>query len=82
MTQLDRRYSIAPEWCGYPEKRYVPRFCGEWIRMNGGQVPACLTISEARAHCVAFERERQKKIEAISNRVRVIVRGEGKLTFG
>lgn len=29
--QPDTRYSINKEFCGYPEPRYVLRFCGEWI---------------------------------------------------
>lgn len=28
---LDRRYSIEKEFCGYPEPRFVVRFCGDWI---------------------------------------------------
>jgi hypothetical protein len=27
----DLRYSIAQEFCGHAEKRFVARFCGEWI---------------------------------------------------
>jgi hypothetical protein len=27
----DKRYSIALEFCGYPQKRYVARFCGEFL---------------------------------------------------
>lgn len=27
----DSRYSIALEFCGHPEKRYVLRFCDEFI---------------------------------------------------
>ena len=33
MTRLpDNRYSADAEFCGYPKPRYVPRFCGEWLR--------------------------------------------------
>lgn len=28
---FDKRWSIAKEYCGYNTKRYVIRFCGEWI---------------------------------------------------
>ena len=28
---VDRRYTIAKEFCGYAEKRFVARFCGDWI---------------------------------------------------
>lgn len=27
----DKRYAVAPEFCGYPEKRLVLRFCGEFV---------------------------------------------------
>jgi hypothetical protein len=27
----DARYSIAQEYCGHAEPRFVARFCGEWI---------------------------------------------------
>ena len=29
--QLDRRFSVRPEFCGYRARQYVARFCGEWI---------------------------------------------------
>lgn len=27
----DLRYTITREFCGYKRKRYVARFCGDWI---------------------------------------------------
>lgn len=27
----DDRYTIAKEWCGHPQMRWVIRFCGEWV---------------------------------------------------
>jgi hypothetical protein len=27
----DKRYTIRPEFCGYPTARYVVRFCGTWV---------------------------------------------------
>lgn len=27
----DARYTCRLEWCGYPERRFVVRFCGDWI---------------------------------------------------
>lgn len=27
----DRRYSIRLEYCGYVKRRWVVRFCAEWI---------------------------------------------------
>lgn len=32
----DRRYTVRLEFCGYPQARFVARFCGEWI----GQSPS------------------------------------------
>ncbi|MGD1524209.1 hypothetical protein [Vibrio harveyi] len=29
--ELDKRYSIKPEFCGHKEKRFVVRFCGQFI---------------------------------------------------
>jgi hypothetical protein len=32
MTKLkDRRYTYNAEWCGYNTKKYVVRFCGQWL---------------------------------------------------
>lgn len=28
---IDHRYSIAKEFCGHPEPRFVVRFCGDFI---------------------------------------------------
>jgi hypothetical protein len=41
-ARRDPRFSIRPEYCGYRARRYVARFCGEWI----GEAR---TRSEARA---------------------------------
>ena len=30
-NQTDGRYTVRLEYCGHPEKRYVARFCNEWI---------------------------------------------------
>lgn len=27
----DNRYTIHLEFCGYPARHYVVRFCGEWV---------------------------------------------------
>jgi hypothetical protein len=29
--KADTRYEIEREFCGHLEKRFVARFCGEWI---------------------------------------------------
>lgn len=34
--RTDHRYSVQKEFCGYPEARFVARFCDEWI----GQSPS------------------------------------------
>jgi len=31
LAGLDKRYTLAKEFCGYKESRYVLRFCGEWL---------------------------------------------------
>lgn len=48
----DARYTANLEFCGYDAPRYVPRFCGEWIRKDGAQVPACIVRDAAVAYCV------------------------------
>lgn len=30
----DKRYTITVEYCGYPEPRYVLRFCGDFIAQS------------------------------------------------
>ena len=30
-TAYDKRYTITMEFCGYPSRRHVLRFCGEFI---------------------------------------------------
>lgn len=51
MSRRESRYSIALEWCGYAARRYVARFCGDWI----GQAP---TMRAARKLAQAYERAR------------------------
>ena len=31
MASLDRRYTIAREYCGHARPRFVARFCGDWL---------------------------------------------------
>lgn len=31
LTANDGRYQIAQEWCGHPKRRFVVRFCDEYI---------------------------------------------------
>jgi len=37
----DRRYSIQLEFCGYPRRRHVVRFCGDYIGNTESQGQAC-----------------------------------------
>lgn len=30
----DKRYTVTKEFCGYPEPRFVVRFCGEWVAQS------------------------------------------------
>jgi hypothetical protein len=47
----DARYTIGLEWCGYPERRHVARFCSDWI----GQAETREGAEElARQHRAAF----------------------------
>lgn len=67
----DRRYAITREFCGYERARYVPRFCGEWIRSvelwpdrSRGQAPAFRNYQGAVDACYAYEDLRQKRMIA------------------
>jgi hypothetical protein len=44
----DRRYTVRPEYCGERARRFVARFCGDWI----GHAK---TRTEARELAEAFE---------------------------
>lgn len=47
--KLDRRYTIRREWCGQPDKRWVARFCGEWIGQAGSRDVAIELAAEYEA---------------------------------
>ena len=34
---IDKRYSIAREYCGYDTPRWVVRFCGDWVGQSSSQ---------------------------------------------
>lgn len=53
----DARYTIAREFCGYPTRRWVARFCGEWI--GQGKLPV-----DAIMLCVAHWDNRQRDMVA------------------
>ena len=41
---MDKRYSIKLEWCGYPERRFVVRFCGDWIGQSASMNDALAMV--------------------------------------
>lgn len=47
----DRRYTVGPEYCGHRARRFVARFCGDWI----GQAK---TRAEARELALAHDARR------------------------
>ena len=64
----NNRYSTNAEYCGYDKPRFVPRFCGEWLRDSeiwpdraGFQSPSFETKQGAIQACVAYEEMRQSK---------------------
>lgn len=50
---VDKRYSIAREYCGYDTPRWVVRFCGDWIGQHASK-------EGARALAEAHAEERSK----------------------
>ena len=51
----DCRYSINLEYCGYSQKMYVSRFCGDFINADKTEKEAILT-------CIFHQDERTIKI--------------------
>lgn len=51
----DKRYTIELEWCGYPERRHVLRFCGEWVAQYKTHDEAFDAMVEHRREFVAAE---------------------------
>lgn len=45
-AMLDNRYTIRREFCGYPEARWVVRFCGEWVGQSANKADA-IAIAES-----------------------------------
>lgn len=50
--RTDHRYTITKEFCGYPEARFVVRFCGDFIMQS-------LFYSSALARAVGHNAERR-----------------------
>lgn len=51
----DNRYSIDLEYCGYSQKMYVSRFCGDFINADK-------TEKDAILKCIFHQDERTIKI--------------------
>ena len=54
-TIQDNRYSINLEYCGYSQKMYVSRFCGDFIRADKTEKNAILA-------CIFHQDERTTKL--------------------
>ena len=53
---LDRRYSVALEWCGHPTRRYVARFCGDFLGQAERRADAdALAMAHRRAFLASIE---------------------------
>lgn len=48
MAKVDGRYTIALEWCGQARRRWVTRFCGEWVGQRGSR-PAARALRDGHA---------------------------------
>lgn len=53
----DNRYTIAREFCGYAKRRWVARFCGEFIGQGVLKVDAMMI-------CLAHCDKRQRALSA------------------
>jgi len=69
MKLPDNRYTANAEYCGHEAPRFVPRFCGEWLKdcelwpdRASFQSPSFATRQEAIIACVAYENKRQELI--------------------
>jgi len=51
----DGRYSVKPEWCGYPEPRWVVRFCDEFLSSFPNE-------TSARRYAFRHGRTRTRKV--------------------
>lgn len=45
----DRRYTIRREWCGYLQRRYVVRFCGDWVGQREDRIAAAALMKAHQA---------------------------------
>lgn len=47
----DARYTIALEYCGCQEPRWVARFCGDWVgqdKYKSGAIMLCVAYADKR----------------------------------
>lgn len=49
----DRRYRIAPEFCGYARRRHVARFCDEWLGQAATPIAARAIVKAHRTLRIA-----------------------------
>ncbi len=43
-NKTDKRYAAEKEYCGYKEKRYVVRFCSEYIGQGERKLDAAMIV--------------------------------------
>jgi hypothetical protein len=57
----DKRYTIALEYCGYVEPRYVLRFCDRWIMCSLDVSGATLTAINHNSERMSFYNQLAKE---------------------
>ncbi|WP_150293647.1 hypothetical protein [Sphingobium estronivorans] len=67
----DRRYTVAPEFCGLAERCFVARFCGDWLGRSATRAGA---VAINRAHAT-LERARLSLAQAQADLDLAITRG-------
>lgn len=67
----DRRYTVAPEYCGLAERCFVARFCGDWLGRSATRAGA---VAINRAHAT-LERARLSLAQAQADLDLAITRG-------
>jgi hypothetical protein len=51
----DRRYSVALEYCGAKRRRWIVRYCGEWVGMGKNRSDAKRIAAEHVARTWALD---------------------------
>lgn len=67
----DRRYTVAPEYCGCTGRRFAARFCGVWLGRSATRAGA---IAITRAHA-SLEIARRSLAQAQADLDLAIARG-------